>query len=139
MIWSELYTGGNQPTFENVNDFIKNHLFKELCMYLESNFSVSLKMEYSCCSMQKGWNIKYKKGGKSLCILYPMGGYFLALVVINEKDKMEADYIITTCSEYVQKLYNTTLFSRGSKWLMIKVRENTILDDLIKLIHLRAN
>jgi AraC family transcriptional regulator len=28
----------------------------------------------------KGWNVKYRKGGRALCSLYPKQGYFLALV-----------------------------------------------------------
>ncbi len=137
MTWSELYTGGTQPTLDNVNEFVKNNLLSELCLYLESKFSVLPKMEYSCCSMQKGWNIKYKKRGKSLCTIYPMEGYFITLVVISEKEKTEADFVITTCSEYVKKVYSETVFSSGGKWLMIEVKGRNTLEDLIKLIHLR--
>ncbi len=139
MIWSELYGQGNQPTLENVNDFVKDDLLTKLCLYLESNFSVLPKMEYSCCSMQKGWNIKYKKSGKSLCTIYPMNGYFIVLVVISEKERMEADFLIPTCSDYVQKLYSEAAFSNGSKWMMIEVRDNNVLADVIKLIHFRTN
>jgi hypothetical protein len=88
--------------------------------------------------MQKGWNIKYKKSSKSLCTLYPMNGYFIALVVIGEKEQAAAEQVILTCSDYVQKLFSETVFSAGGKWLMLEIRERAVFEDVMKLIHLRV-
>jgi len=31
-------------------------------------------------SWLKGWNLKFKKGGRSLCAVYPLAGFFSALM-----------------------------------------------------------
>jgi hypothetical protein len=35
--------------------------------------------------------VKYQNSGKSLCTLYPMEGYFIALVVIGAKEEEEVE------------------------------------------------
>ena len=137
MMWSELYNQNIQPVMENIKDFVKIELWNELCLYLENTYSVLPKIEYSRCSMQKGWNVKYKKGGKSLCTLYPMDGWFIALVVIGEKEQAEAELIMPACSMPIQRLFHETAFSTGGRGLMIEVGEGAVLEDVMKLIQIR--
>jgi len=88
--------------------------------------------------MQPGWNVKYQKSGGSLCTLYPMKGYFIALVVIGNKESFEAELTLPLLSSYTQSLYQNTAFSPGGRWLMIEVTEPAILDDVIRLVRIRA-
>lgn len=137
MEWRGMYDQYSQPAMENIKAFVKSDLWNELCSYLESTYSISPKIEYSKCSMQKGWNVKYKKAGKSLCTLYPMDGWFIALVVIGEKEQTDAELLMPACSIYVQRLFNETVFSAGGRWLMIEVRERAVLEDVQKLAQIR--
>lgn len=137
-MWSDLYNQCNQPTWKNISDFVNSELWNELYSFLESTYAVLPKVEYSKCSMQKGWNVKYKKGSKSLCTLYPMDGYFIALIVIGEKEQMESEFIMPTCSIYMQHLFSETASSMGGRWLMIEVRERAVLEDVLKLIKVRV-
>lgn len=70
--------------------------------------------------MQVGWNIKYKKSGKSLCTLYPMKVYSIALVVVGSHELEKAKLPMPLCSDYVQTLFNSTKSGNGQKWLEIK-------------------
>lgn len=88
--------------------------------------------------MQPGWNLKYQKSGKSLCTLYPMEGFFIALVVIGNKESYEADLCLPSLSCYMQNLYHNTVSSAGSRWLMINVTEASVLEDVIRLIQIRS-
>ncbi|KAJ51662.1 putative nucleic acid-binding Zn finger protein [Clostridium tetanomorphum] len=138
MMWNELYNQSNQPTLEDVKKFVNNKLYNELCLFLENTYKVSPKMEYSKCSMQQGWNIKYKKSGKSLCTIYPVEDYFIILVVVGSKEEMEVENMISSCSEYIQNLFKNTPSSCGGRWLMIEVRESSTLEDVLKLIQIRV-
>ncbi|MCX7748404.1 MAG: DUF3788 domain-containing protein [Clostridia bacterium] len=137
-MWSKLYDQYNQPTFENIKDYVNSELWNELGSFLENTYAVLPKVEYSICSMQKGWNVKYKKGCKSLCTLYPMEGYFIVLIVIGEKERIDAELIIPTCSEHTQRLFSEIPASVSGRWLMIEVRERAVLQDVLKLIQLRV-
>lgn len=109
MEWSELYHSENQPTYEDVTDFISSDLWQELNAYLQEAYPIQPKMAFSKCVMDKGfwkgWNIKYQKSSKAICTLYPKQGYFIAMVVIGAKEIPEADLIMSICTTYKLKLY----------------------------------
>lgn len=138
MEWNELYDQVNMPTEKNIDEFINNKLWAELNLFIHNTYNIQPKLSYSNCSMQKGWNVKYAKSGKSLCTLYPMKDYFIALVVVGNKEIFEVESMIPFASPYIQNLYNNTPFSLGGKWLMINVTERAILDDVINLIQIRV-
>jgi hypothetical protein len=139
MEWSNLYDESNPPTLESVKDFVNNGLWQEINSFLQDTYHVQPKLTYSKCSMQRGWNVKYQKSGRSLCTLYPMQDYFIALVVIGNKEMPEADLCMPSCSKYIQELYKKTTFSAGGRWLMIDVTGKEILDDVINLIKIRVS
>ncbi len=139
MVWSEQYDSVHKPTDENISTFVRNDLWQELNSYLQETFHALPKMMYSGCSMQRGWNVKYQKRNKSLCTLYPMSGYFIALVVIGIHEINEAEFLMPLCSEYTQNLFKQTSSGYSGKWIMIDVKSKDILEDVKKMIALRAN
>ena len=80
MKWNEVFNTGHIPTYENIREYIGEGKLNwdELTDYIQEAYNVKPQMDYSSCSAQPGWNVKYKKSGKSLCTLYPMNGYFIA-------------------------------------------------------------
>ena len=137
MDWNLLYSNVTPPTWEQVTEYIGSPLWAEFNERIQSAYQIKPCMEYSRCSMQAGWNIKYKKGGKSLCTLYPMQGYFIALVVVGSHELMEAEFLMPQCSDYVQTVFKNTKTGNGQKWLMLDVRDRGIMDDVFRLINLR--
>ena len=141
-IWSELYHSGNQPSDKDIADFIGGDLWLDLSAYIQETYSIKPNLSYSNCSMDKGffrgWNIKYKKSGKALGTFYPKEGYFVALLVIGAKEMMEAELMIPSCTEYVQKLFAESEAVMGGKWLCIEVTDGKILDDVKKILAARV-
>ena len=137
MDWNLLYSNVTPPTWEQVTEYIGSPLWAEFNERIQSAYQIKPCMEYSRCSMQAGWNIKYKKGGKSLCTLYPMQGYFIALVVVGSHELTEAEFLMPQCSDYVQTVFKNTKTGNGQKWLMLEVRDRGIMDDVFRLINLR--
>ena len=101
MDWNALYSKEKSPSLEQVTEYINNSLWTDFNNRIQSTYRVRPCMEHSRCSMQAGWNIKYKKDGKSLCTLYPMQGYFIALVVVGSREFTEAEFLMPQCSDYV--------------------------------------
>ena len=137
MEWSLLYSNAKQPTWEQFVDYVSCPLWTEFNNHLQIAYQIEPSIEYSGCSMQPGWNIKYKKSGKSLCTLYPMSGYFIALVVIGDKEMQEVEFLIPVCSSYVQDVFKNTKSGQGQKWLMLDVRDKETLVDIYNLISLK--
>jgi AraC family transcriptional regulator len=143
MQWSELFSKENEPSGEQIQDFVATPLWDKLADYLQQTYKIKPKIEYSSCAMDKGawkgWNVKYKKGGKSLCTLYPKQGYFLSLITVAEKDAEEADLLIQHCTDYIKEMYNRTEFGKNyGKMLGIEVTSEDILSDMKELMALRV-
>ena len=136
--WHEWYGPDRPPAFEEISAFVNSALWEEAREALEKGFGVAPRLEYSGCSAQKGWNVKYKKSGRSLCTLYPMAGCFIALVVIGQREEANMPAVLPGLQEDTRALYHRTPFSLGGRWLMLTVKSGPALRDLISLAGLRA-
>ena len=137
MEWVNLYASDKQPSAAEIAEYISSPLWADLNSFLQENYEVEPSYSYSSCSGQPGWNIKYQKAGRSLCTLYPMDGFFIALVVIGNKEQMEAELILPTFDESIQETYKSADAVMGGRWLMIHVTSERILDDVKDLIQIR--
>jgi len=138
MTWFERYPKAQQPTLQEISDFITSPLWNGLCTWAEQSYQIEPKVEHSTCSGAPGWNVKYKKGGRALCTLYPDEGQFTALITVGAKEAPEAELLLPTCSEYIQELFARTQTFNGARWLMIRVSDAAVLEDVKKLVRLRV-
>ena len=141
MSWNDRFGKENMPTNEELLQFLGEAKLRwsTLVETIETTYNVTPRLEYSTCSGQPGWNVKYKKGGKSLCTLYPMEDYFIVLVVVGTREENEVQLAASAgvfCDE-VRELYENTKFSAMGKWLMIQVKGQQEAEDVLKLIEIR--
>ena len=142
MDWSVLYPPEITPTLYQLEEYIDSPLWRKLNDYLCQTYKTEPKMAYSGCSMQeglwKGWNIKYKKSGKSLCTVYPKQGYFLSLVPVGLREMHDAELLMPICTEYTQNLFMQTVSGHNGKSLAFDVNSENILHDIMNLIAIRT-
>lgn len=131
--------GLQKPSMAQLCDYVNNPLLEDLCSHMEAEYQSKPMLEYSRCSMQFGWNVKYKKAGRTLCTLYPMEGYYIALVVIGDRERFETESMLPFFTTYTQQLWLETKTGMGQKWLMIHVTDHMILEDVKQLIAIRRN
>lgn len=127
------------PTLEQIAEVIRNPLFTELCAEIKDKYNVKEKIEYSACSMEPGWNIKFKKSGKALCTIYPRETYFTAMVVVGRKEKERVEEILPVSSERMREIYTGTKEGNDQRWLMIDLGDqDELYEDVLRLIRIRA-
>ncbi len=140
MEWNDLFNKEKEPSDKEIKEFVDTLLYNDLDNYLKETYKVRPKLFYSSCSMDngywKGWNIKYKKSGKSLCTLYPKQGYFTALITVSAKEISEDDVLILLRDDYMKNLFQRTKAGTNGKSLPIEVRSEKILNDIKNLIAL---
>jgi hypothetical protein len=72
MKWNNLFDKDHQPLENEIEGFVATSLYNDLDNFLRQKYHVEPQSFYSACSMDKGywkgWNVKYKKSGKSLAI-----------------------------------------------------------------------
>lgn len=126
------------PTLSEINQYVQIPLFNEVCDYMNSEYHAICKIEYSKDSLLRGWNVKFRKSGKALCVIYPKPKYFTILVVIGRKEKEEVENQLPHLSTPIQELYKNTNEGMGQRWLMIDVQANDcVYQDTLKLIAIR--
>lgn len=135
--WDKL-DAASKPVLEEVEAYIKNPLFKELCDHFEEMYHCFPQFNYSRCSMAMGWNLKFKKSSKNICTLYPQVGYFDVLIVIGKKEKEAFEKLLPNLSYSFQRVYAETKEMMGQRWLMLSVEDPSQFEDLKKCILVRA-
>lgn len=138
MNWNQRCPKTRQPSTDEIAAYIGSPLWGELCSWAETSYGIEPLVEHSVCSGAPGWNVKYKKSGRALCTLYPDEGSFTALVTIGAKEAPQAELLLPAFSGYLNELYAHTRVYNGARWLMIRVTDSKILDDVKQLLRLRV-
>ena len=68
------------PTLEEVGEYVRNGVFGKFCCAVKETYKAKENIEFSSCSWERGWNIKFKKSGKTLCTIYPKEACFTVKV-----------------------------------------------------------
>lgn len=127
------------PTLDDVGAYIQNPLFHTLCSTIKEEYRCTEKIEFSACSMERGWNVKFKKSGRALCTIYPRESYFTVMVVVGTKEKPVVEAMLPTCSAALQELYARTREGNGQRWLMIDLEDqDDLYRDVLRLIEIRT-
>lgn len=128
------------PSLEDISKYIRNSVFMQFCLEIKNTYNCAEKIEYSSCCMEKGWNIKFKKSGKTLCTIYPREHFFTVMIVVGAKEKDAVEAVLPNCTPELQKIYRQTREGNGQRWLMIDLEDNDALyKDLLYLIQIRRN
>ncbi|CFY02227.1 Protein of unknown function DUF3788 [Syntrophomonas zehnderi OL-4] len=127
----------HKPSYEEILTYMAEPAltwWKTLNTFIQEKYHIKPKTTYSNCSMQKGWNVKYQKSGKSLCTLYPEQHFFTILIVV----KLELAHIISAMTEVFEPVVLDIVASarpfNGTKWLSIPVKSEAILKNVQELL-----
>jgi uncharacterized protein YbdZ (MbtH family) len=127
-----------KPGLSDIAAWVNNPLLEELADWMKETYQVESSIEFSRCSMDRGWNIKYKKGSKALCALYVRQGWFTAMVTLGAKQTAELETLLPTFSAAFRKLYEKTPLFNGGKWLVVDVKKPAQLEEVQRLILMKA-
>lgn len=137
MTWEEAYGKEKTPSMEEISAFIGNPCWERLLNTIEAEYGSKPSLHYSGCSMQRGWNLKFRKSGRSLCTLYPTPGWYYALVVLNDLALEHARAMHESFSPAVQTLLAQAQQMKNQAWLMAEIHDQKDMEDALALLHLR--
>lgn len=128
------------PTIKEISEYVGNPVFMQFCSEIKDTYKCNEKIEYSSCSWERGWNIKFKKAGKTLCTIYPKECYFKIMVVVGTREKPLVEEILSECTVELYHIYNQTQEGNGQRWLMIDLEDKDgLYNDVLRLIKIRRN
>lgn len=126
------------PTLEEIGEAVRNPVFMEFCAEIKWTYQCVEKIEFSRCSLEPGWNVKFRKAGKTLCTIYPKEGYFTVMVVVGQKERAAVEAALPECTVELRGLYRQTKEGNGQRWLMIGLEDRgELYRDCLRLVEIR--
>lgn len=136
----DLQNKSYRPTLEEIGEYIRTPVFIQFCSEIKSKYNCSEKIDFSSCSWEPGWNIKFKKSSKTLCTVYPKENHFTVMLVVGKKEKEQVESILPGCTAELQEIYAGTKDGNGQKWLMIDLEDaDQLYGDIFRLIEIRKS
>jgi len=128
------------PTLDEIGAYVGSPAWGQFCSVIKAAYACCEKIEYSACSMERGWNVKFKKAGKSLCTIYPRELYVTVMVVVGRKEAPLVEAVLSECTPELQAIYHQTKEGNGQRWLMVDLEDSGgIYQDLLRLLQIRRS
>lgn len=127
------------PSAADMDAYIHNPLWGVFCQDMRQAYQVEPQFEFSKCGMEFGWNIKFRKGRRALCTVYPRENYFTVMLVVGRKERQRVEEGLPTFCGEIQRIYRETREVNGQKWLMIDLEDGGAqYDGVNRLLEIRA-
>jgi Protein of unknown function (DUF3788) len=108
-------------------------LWDRLLRFIETNYQIPGVLSYG--GKKYGWNLWYRKSGKTLTTLYPQQDGFVAQVVLGREQAEKTAAL--ELGEKVRRLVTETPQLHDGTWLFIPVTEETDVLDVERLLLLK--
>jgi hypothetical protein len=105
-------------------------IWQTLTAFIKEKYQMEAPLTFG--GKNYGWNLWYRKSGKSLVSLYPQQGHFIAQVVLGREQVEKA--LLLPCGEKVGRLLRETPQLHDGKWLFIPVDSAQDLEDVQQLL-----
>lgn len=112
------------PDLICIAEYVRNPLWMDFCNYVMNTYQVKPTFDFSKCSWEYGWNVKFKKGSQTICTLYPKENYFTVMIVIGLKEKERFEKLYSQLCPIIQRIVDETKEGNGQKWLMIDCEDD---------------
>ena len=123
------------PEAEEINKVLgtAQPLWMQIVEYIASNYTMTGDMTYG--GKNYGWNLWYRKSGKSLASLYPQENAFIAQVVLGREHVEKA--LTLPLGDNVRRVVHETPSLHDGRWLFIKIMTETDVTDVEQLMLLK--
>jgi hypothetical protein len=126
----------HRPTEEEILKVIGGPKeWNSLRKYLKDNYDFIPELVYY--GEKYGWTIRYRRGRKTLCSLFPEKGAFTVLVVLGKKEVNGIQTVFTKFSDNVKSIIENTEHLHDGCWLWIGVSNMREVKDIIELLKLK--
>jgi hypothetical protein len=109
------------------------HLWDSLTAALDEAYGI--EPAFVPPSKSYGWDVKYRKGGRTLVSLTPDRGAFTALVVLGAKEVEAAEDV--ELGEHVRAVFDEAAQYHDGRWLFVRVESERDVEDVLALLRLK--
>ena len=108
-------------------------LWEELTRFIADNYPIP--GEWNFGGKNYGWNLWYRKSGKTLVTLYPQDRYFVAQIVLGKAEVEQA--LALQLGKNAGTVLAETPQLHDGRWLFIKVKTKRDVKDIQQLLQIK--
>jgi hypothetical protein len=127
-----------QPTQKSIAAYLGKEAAKawgDITAFLAENYDFTPETSFG--GKKYGWAIRYRRGGKSLCTLYPEKGAFTVLIVLGAKETGLALAALSEFSPGVAKTISGAHQYHDGLWLWLRVLKKDETADIKHLLQIK--
>ena len=100
----------------------------------------------SLYDMEQIWNnggkkwiyeYKFRKSGKTLCAFYFKENMLGFMIIFGKDERIKVEEIRNELSSNILETYDNAQTFHDGKWVMFNITDNSIIEDLIKLLFIK--
>jgi hypothetical protein len=130
----KMMDGTHAPVEKEITDFIgepAKGAWVRLRRFLKENYDIVPEMIFD---RKNGWDVRYRKGGKTLVTLTPEKGAVRILIVLGREESEKALSLQTELSPTMRGFIENTKQLHDGRWLWIRLYQTTDAEDIEKLL-----
>jgi len=128
----------HKPTEDEMANFIgepAKGVWVEIRRFIEEHYDIIPETVFG--GAKYGWEVRYRKSGKTLCSLTPEKGGVMVLIVLGKKESEKALSMRNELSPKMFKLIENTKQLRDGRWLWIRLLTANDANDVKKLLPIK--
>lgn len=124
-----------EPTQEQVLQVLggKRALWEQITAFMEEQYQLAGEWKYF--GKNSGWDMWFRKAGRTLVQLTPQSGKFTALVVLGGAEQAKANEL--KLGKHVRKIYDAARPLHDGRWLFIPVTTARDVKDIFQLVQIK--
>jgi len=125
----------HQPAPQEISDALgaRRPLWEKLTQFISNNYQMPGELSYG--GKNYGWNVWYRRSGKTLLSLYPQRNSFVAQIVLGNDQARQA--LDLRLGKNARKVLEETPQLHDGCWLFIKVRTKKDVKDIQQLLQVK--
>lgn len=123
------------PTEEELNQLMGEDVFNTWCYinnFINSNYDMDMLWDNG--GKTGVFELKYRKGGKTFCALYPREKDMRVLIIFGKSEREKFQASRREFSEYINNFYDNTHQYHDGKWLYLDIIDDTLIADIQRLL-----
>ncbi|MBI4674158.1 MAG: DUF3788 domain-containing protein [Chloroflexi bacterium] len=124
-----------QPTPEQILQVLgaKRMLWEQIAAFMGAQYD--LPGEFKYFGKNSGWDVWFRKAGRTLVQLTPQSGKFTALVVLGGAEAARANEL--SLGKKVRKIFDAARPLHDGRWLFIPVTTARDVKDILHLVQIK--
>jgi hypothetical protein len=110
--------------------------WEDLTAFLGKNYECTPELHFY--GRQYGWCYKYRRKGKTLCVLFPETRAFTVLATLGTREIAQFEARASDFNDNTRMLFRSAHQYHDGKWLYKRILNNRDLRDAISLIRIKS-